>query len=1019
MQFRILGPLDVRDGEKGVELGGGRQRGLLALLLIHANEAVSSHLIAEELWGDAAPASVAKVIQNHVSSLRRALGDARIQTSRAGYTLLVQADELDADQFERLLGEGKVALGDSDPEVAAGVFRDALALWRGRALSDFVNESFSAAEATRLDERRLEAVEERIDADLELGRHSDLVAELEQLVGEHPLRERLRGQLMLALYRTGRQAEALNAYQAARRTLVDELGIEPGPALRQLHTEILNQEPTLDPPARPTETTSARVERILTPAWLMLVGGVLLLAAVAGFVVAARSDDSAGAALASVQGNSVGVIDPTTNDITAQIPVGATPTSVAVGEGSVWVLNADAQTLSRIDPVSRSAETFGTGTFPTDVTAGEGAVWIGNGGKASPLVAPAVATSISQLDPSRGDVRRTIPLPAADGDIHNLVEDHTAVGAGAVWAINPDSTISRIEPRLGLARRITGVEAIAVASDGQAVWTLNIDGTVSRVDRKSLGKPIRVAANVLTDIAVGGGSVWLADPYDGLVWRIGTTPRVAMRTIDVGAGVDHLAFGAGSLWATNSSRGTVQRIDPATNRVAVTIPIGNTPRNLAVGAGAVWVTVAGSPGATVPSAQAAAIEGVRALPRSTCGGVFYGGDERPDYLIASDLPLQAGEAFPTLQMSEAVAYVLRRHRFRAGPYRIAYQSCDDSTAQNVFDPNKCIANAKEYVANPDVLGVVGPYNSGCAFEQIATLNRARLALVSPTNSAEDLTRPTPAAPPDLERRLYPTGARNYFRVVPTDSAQGAANAVLARQLGIDSVFILHDGTLDFGVPKAIFFRRAARRIGLELSGFRQWGRDPASYGRLAADVKRSGAQGIFLAGGLYLNGGSLIRALRARMPGVRILAPEFLPITSLFDGAGPAARGVYVSFVGLTNDRLSATGRRFMREFGATQPGSVDRNAAYTAEATEVLLEAIARSDGTRASVVRELHELRVEDGILGDFEFTPTGDTTSTPISIFRAERGGGANVIEGVEGAVLDRVIEPPPRLTERARG
>jgi YVTN family beta-propeller protein len=1032
MEFRILGPLEVRDGERAVPLGRGRQLALLALLLLHPNETVSSERLVEELWGEQAPATAQKVIQNHVSTLRRALGDGRLLTRGSGYALSVESGELDAERFDALLAEGRAALHSADPERASALLQEALKLWRGPPLSDFAYESFAQAEIARLDERRLVALEERVEADLALGRHADLVAELETLVAENHLRERLRGQLMLALYRSGRQAEALHSYQEARRMLVDELGIEPGQALQRLHTGILQQDPALDPAPAVRPDRAAKAAATARPAgvWaklshsrsttrLLVAGGILLLAAAIGAAALALTGDSGGASLASVAGNSVGVIDPRTNEITAQIPVGRTPTSVSSGEGSVWVLNADDQTISRIDPQTKGVQTFGTGTLPTDLAAGAGAVWVGNGGKPSTLVNPAIATTISKLDPSTGDARASIELPEAKEGIHNLAEDHIAVGAGAVWAINPDFTVSRIDPRTGRVVRVAQVDAAAIAADPRSVWVLNVDNTVSRINPTTnrATRPINVASTSLTDIAVGAGAAWVAGPFEGVVWRIDVSPRLVMRTIDVGVGVDHVAFGGGSLWATNSLHGTVLRIDPATNRVTARIAVGNTPRNLAVSEDAIWVTVAGEPGGAVPAASTSTVSGVQALPRSSCGRVFYGGEGTPNYLIVSDLPLQGGGAFPTLQMSEAIAYVVRQHRFRAGRYRIAYQSCDDSNARGIFDGNKCGANAKAYADNPDVLGVVGPFNSGCAFEQLEILNRARggpLAMVSPSTTAQDLTSPAPSAPPDLAKRLYPIGTRNFFRVIPTDSAQGAANAVLARRLGLRSVYVIHNGDLLFGLPNAIYFRTAARKLGVKIVAFRR--RDPQAPrdGALAADVARSPADGVFLASGLYEKPGALIRSLRARL-GARfvIMAPEFLPIGSLFDEVGPGARGMYVSFLGVTSDRLPPAGLSFMRSFRATQPGRVDVTAAYAAEATEVLLAAIARSDGTRGSVVRELHSLRVQDSILGSFGFTASGDTTSRPVTILRAQHGGGLRAISSLEGAEVDRVIEPSPRL------
>jgi DNA-binding SARP family transcriptional activator len=232
MDFRILGPLEVISDRKVVDLGGPKQRTLLALLLLEANRVVSSDRLIEALWEETPPETAGKALQVYVSKLRKLLGKERVETKAPGYLLHVDADEFDLPRFQRLQQEGKL--------------QEALSLWRGPPLGEFAYERFAQAEIERLDELRLACLEERIERDLAVGRHAELVGELERLVNEHPLRERLRSALMLALYRSGRQAEALEAYQAARRKLVEELGIEPGRELRELEKAILKQDPSLD-----------------------------------------------------------------------------------------------------------------------------------------------------------------------------------------------------------------------------------------------------------------------------------------------------------------------------------------------------------------------------------------------------------------------------------------------------------------------------------------------------------------------------------------------------------------------------------------------------------------------------------------------------------------------------------------------------------------------------------------------------------------------------------------------------
>jgi DNA-binding SARP family transcriptional activator len=242
VEFRILGPLEVVDEGRPLPLGGSRQRTLLALLLTHANEVVSTDRLIDALWGARPPKTASNALQFHVSQLRKAIAPSEaIVTREPGYLIRVEPGELDLLRFERLVAEAQ----QSPPELAAQLLRDALGLWRGAPLADLAHEWPDDAEILRLEELRVLALELRIEADLALGRHADLVAELEVLVREHPLRERPRAALMRALYASGRQAEALNVYRETRRTLVDELGIEPSPALQELESAILRQDPDL------------------------------------------------------------------------------------------------------------------------------------------------------------------------------------------------------------------------------------------------------------------------------------------------------------------------------------------------------------------------------------------------------------------------------------------------------------------------------------------------------------------------------------------------------------------------------------------------------------------------------------------------------------------------------------------------------------------------------------------------------------------------------------------------------
>jgi DNA-binding SARP family transcriptional activator len=245
MEFRLLGPLEVARDEGSLALGGTKQRSLLAMLMLHANQVVSTDRLIDALWGASPPFTCGKSIQVYVSRLRKAMADNRLVTHAPGYVLYVDPTELDLARFEQLVAEARRA----PPESASAKLREALALWRGPPLADLAYEQFAQAEIARLEEMRLGAVDQRLESDLALGRHAELVPELETLVARHPLRERFRYQLMLALYRSGRQADALQAYRQARQELSDELGLEPSESLKQLEAAILRQDPALAPAA--------------------------------------------------------------------------------------------------------------------------------------------------------------------------------------------------------------------------------------------------------------------------------------------------------------------------------------------------------------------------------------------------------------------------------------------------------------------------------------------------------------------------------------------------------------------------------------------------------------------------------------------------------------------------------------------------------------------------------------------------------------------------------------------------
>jgi DNA-binding SARP family transcriptional activator len=688
VEFRILGPLEVAREGRTLPPAAHKPWALLGILLLHRGQAVPLERLVDELWGERPPATAAKILQVYISQLRKLLGEGVLETRGRGYALLIEREQVDAGRFERMLDEGTEHLAGERVREAAAVLSDAIGLWRGPALADFACEPWAQAEIARLEDLRLAAIEERIDADLALGRHRKLIAELEGLVDRHPTRERPCGQLMLALYRSGRQTDALEAFRQRRRTMVDQLGIEPSPALRELEAAILRHDPGLESP-----------------------------------------------------------------------------------------------------------------------------------------------------------VRSPPPL---------------------------------------LRRRRGGAL-----------------------------------------IALGGGAVLLAA----------------------------LAAGVVSL---------VREADT---------PVG---------------------GALKP------------LSASLCSPMTYAAGAHPRYLVVSDQTLQGPNGVLGNQITAAVEFVLRENRFTAGPYAVAYQACDSEDYAE--DSNKgCEVKARQYARHPAVLGVVGPLSSVCAYGVIPVANAARpgpLALVSPSNTQVTLTRPAPAGAPDEPERFYPKGVRNYVRVIAADDFQFAANAMLARQLGVKRAFVLTGD--EFFAETAEAFHAAAEKLALPVVGSASW-IESDDYRALAQEVRRARADAVFLAGAPPDDGAKLLRELRAVLARkVRLLAPDGFSDPDLAANVGSASEGMYISVPGVDPKALTGSGRELVERLREAV-GEPHPFAVSAAQATQMLLDAIGRSDGTRRSVVDELFATEVRGGLLGDFSVTSTGDTTANRVTIYR---------IEGGERRV-DRVLTPPLSL------
>jgi len=548
VEFRILGRLEVLDGDRQVPLGGAKPRSVLALLLLARGQAVSTEYLMEELWDGRRPDTAHKIVQLHVSSLRKALGDERISTVDRGYVLHLEQGELDVERFERLAG----AASGAPPGEALAHLRAALGLVRGGPLADLRLESWAGSEIAQLDELVLSATESRIESQLALGHHREVVRELERLVAAHPDREDLLRLLMLALYRCGRQTEALEAYRRASSRLRAELGLEPGPRLRLLERAVLEQDPSLDivQPARAAPGAGPARRRWR---WPLLVAGAALVAAAAfaAAVIGGDRDDQK-----SFQSLPPGltILEMPSGRVVARFRLEDFPYPGLDARNGRFTIGSFG--ITEIDPA--------TGRKLRRIN--------------SPLDEPnhALAVGRDMWFTGRRDLVRVDVQLGREVDRYRLVDREypsglvgLAAGAGSIWVASKEAgEVLRVNPVNGRVQaRIAMKSPWWLAYASGAVWAVSDQGGLRRIDAAT--NSVTAVAPVpkpLSWVAAGGGFAWTANETKGTVYKVDQTGEI-VATYRTGDGARSVSFANGAVWVANSDAGTLSAIDAASGAV--------------------------------------------------------------------------------------------------------------------------------------------------------------------------------------------------------------------------------------------------------------------------------------------------------------------------------------------------------------------------------------------------------------------------------------------------------------------
>ena len=644
LELRVLGPLFVMRAGESVRIGGLRQRAVLARLICSLGRIVTIDQLAAAVWTESIPSGYVSTLQTYIFHLRQALEPNRrggaaatvLRTESGGYRLDLDTSQatLDAVTFEAHTATGRAQLAAGDPAAAIEHLRAAIGLWHGDVLADLRDFEFTRAYRDRLASLLVDAQEAGIDAELALGHHPAVVDMTAELIESHPLRERFHAQRMLALYRCGRQADALSSYTSLRQLLVDELGIEPNQAIQDLHRQILEQQAALDwhqadpvpvpaplPARRPRQRQSWR----RPSRRLALVAAIAVLVLAAGTIAAVAWNSRPSAARQAPANSAVAI--GTNGRVGVSVPVGQPPGAIAASGSTVWIAQPQGSSIERFDAKTRQrTATIPVGNAPAALALDGDALWIADN----------AAGQIQEISVATNTTMRTV---AVGHDPSAL-----AVGLGYVWVANQgDGTVTRVDPSGRVANHAiaVGSEPDSVAVGDAAVWVANeFDNTVTRIDPNSLATTTIAVGAGPTSIAVTRSAVWVADSLDLTVARIDLEHNDTVTKVETGDSPTAVVEFDGSIWASNAGDATISRLDESTGRVTKTYPFGSSPTELATAGSTLWVSArafasAAHRGGTLTVATITPDDGMASIDPALAydGDVYDGMSEVYDTLV--------------------------------------------------------------------------------------------------------------------------------------------------------------------------------------------------------------------------------------------------------------------------------------------------------------------------------------------------------------------------------------------------